>query len=82
MNRTPLPATFRGERHAGGDSLARCPAHRFNPAQRAEPAGRDPANPVHVGLPTRLELVRRVEDSGQVMPRESAFFAPKIPTGW
>ncbi|MEK7668830.1 MAG: DUF1015 domain-containing protein [Gemmatimonadota bacterium] len=31
--------------------------------------------------PTRLEQVRRVADTGQVMPQKSTFFAPKIPTG-
>lgn len=52
MNQTSLLATFRGERHAEGASLARSlapPYDVINPAQRAKLAGHDPANTVHVG---------------------------------
>ena len=54
MTETPLLATFCGERYAEAGSLARRlapPYDVISPALRAELAGQDPANIVHVDLP-------------------------------
>ena len=67
----------------GSTLLGRPPELRYTPdAAEAREAARAGRCAFALLLPpTRLEEVRRVADSGQIMPPKSTFFAPKVPTG-